>query len=337
MKCNSWQYALTHALTDPEELLQLLDLDMRLLPKARAAAALFPFKVPRNFVLRMKKGDSNDPLLRQILPLDAELNTTAGFATDPLQEKQFNPIPGLLHKYHSRILLTLTGTCAINCRYCFRKTFNYEDNNPGNLGWQKALDYIAENKTLSEVILSGGDPLIANDRTLKNFTQQLTTLPHIKRLRLHSRIPIVLPERLTDEWIASVTHPALKTILVTHCNHPNELGPEIKTAITRLKTSHITVLNQSVLLKGVNDTLEALLSLSEALFDTGILPYYLHVLDKVQGTAHFDIDHDTASRLHWGMMQHLSGYLVPKLVCEQPGAPAKLPIKPQVFCTTSNL
>lgn len=235
-------------------------------------------------------------------------------------------MPGLLHKYHGRVLLTFVGTCGINCRFCFRRHFPYEDNNPGSAGWQEIFNYIANDATITEVILSGGDPLVANDTTLQNFITRLATIAHVKRLRIHSRMPIVLPERMSPELINVLTQTRLKTILVTHCNHPNEIDATVKQAMHHLATAGIVLFNQSVLLKGINDNVEILAELSEQLFAAGIQPYYLHALDKVQGTAHFDLPYQTALDLHWQLAQRLPGYLVPKLVCEQPGVPAKLPL-----------
>ncbi len=319
----NWQQALSLAITDPEELLQLLELDNSLLAAANAAAKLFPLKVPRGFLQRIKKGDINDPLLRQILPLDLELDQTPGYETDPLQEAAANPVPGLLHKYHGRVLLTLVGTCGVNCRFCFRRHFPYEKNNPGSLGWEKALDYIANDPSIAEVLLSGGDPLVASDALLQSFSTKLAMIPHVRRLRIHSRMPIMLPERISPSFIQWITELPFKTILVVHTNHPQEINCSIKEAMQALLKAGVTLLNQSVLLKGINDNVETLVELSEALFASGIQPYYLHILDKVQGTAHFDLNLETARKLHLGMSQRLSGYLVPKLVSEQPGFPAK--------------
>lgn len=324
MKCNNWQTALINAITDPKELLQLLELDMNLLPAAIAANKSFSLKVPRGFAALMQKGNINDPLLQQILPIGKELEDVPGYFVDPLAEAAKNPIPGLLHKYKSRVLLTFASVCGINCRYCFRRHFAYEDNNPGSTGWQKVIDYIAQDASISEVILSGGDPLVANDQTIHSLTQKLAAIPHLKRLRIHSRMPIVLPERITPGLIDAITSPAFKTIFVVHCNHPREISPDVKTAMAYLASKGVTLLNQSVLLKGINDQVEILVELSEALFDAGIQPYYLHALDKVQGAAHFDLPNEGARRLHQGMTRELSGYLVPKLVCEQPGALAKV-------------
>jgi EF-P beta-lysylation protein EpmB len=323
-KLATWQQALINAVTDPRELLEILELDMDLLPAAQKAAKLFPLKVPRGFINKMAKKNSRDPLLLQVLPIDAETMLVPGYETDPLKEKNVNPIPGLLHKYHSRVLFTFTGTCAINCRYCFRRHFAYEDNNPGSAGWLDALNYIQQDSTIKEVILSGGDPLIAPDQTLKNLTEKLATISHLKRLRIHTRIPVVLPERVTADLIQSITHAKLKTTMVLHANHPNEIDLEVTEAVRQLRQAGVMLLNQTVLLKNVNDDVETLVELSESLFDAGILPYYLHVLDKVQGAAHFDLHRENAQTLHRELSERLSGYLVPKLVYEQPGAAGKV-------------
>lgn len=323
---NPWQLALKEMVTDPEELLALLELDGSLLDAAKASAKKFPLKVPRGFIRRMQKGNAADPLLRQVLPLQEELIAVPGYGADPLQETQYNPLPGLLHKYHGRVLLTLTGACAVNCRYCFRRDFAYEENNPGSKGWEAVLDYIQKDASISEVILSGGDPLVASDASIKNLCHKLGDISHIKRVRIHSRVPIVMPERITAELIEAITHPSFQTIMVVHANHPREIDKSVSDAMLLLKEAHITLLNQSVLLNGVNDDSETLIALSETLFAAGILPYYLHVLDKVAGAAHFDLARETACRLHVELRKRLPGYLVPKLVSEQPGAMAKMPI-----------
>jgi len=329
----AWQTALVDVVTDPEELLKILGLDLKLLPAAQAASALFPLKVPRGFINRIEKGNPDDPLLRQILPLHAECLTEPGYDVDPLNEKSVNPIPGLLHKYHGRVLLTLAGTCGINCRFCFRRHFPYTENNPGVAGWDKIMAYIERDASITEIILSGGDPLILNDHSLQAFTDLLTDLPQIKRLRIHSRIPIVLPERITPTFLAWLNQLHIKPILVTHCNHPREIDPTVKQAFVALQKSSAVLLNQAVLLKGINDNVETLIALSEALFDIGIQPYYLHLLDKTAGTAHFDCDQQTAFQLHQELSARLSGYLVPKLVYEKPGAEGKILLGSGSFCT----
>jgi len=319
----AWQQALADLVTDPEELFSLLLLDKSLLPKAYEAVKLFPLRATRSYLSRIRPGDIDDPLLRQILPLEAELQLNADFVTDPLNEAQYNILPGLLHKYSSRVLLTPTASCAIHCRYCFRRHFPYEDNNPGRSGWSKALDYIAADHTIHEVILSGGDPLMMNDKHLEEFIERLEMIPHLQRLRFHSRLPIVLPERITDSFIETLSKSRLQMIMVVHCNHANELDDNVAQAATRMQQANITLLNQTVLLKGVNDNLAVLTNLSEQLFKFGILPYYLHLLDKVSGTTHFEVDELIAKELYQALCAQLSGYLVPKLVREQPGQPAK--------------
>ena len=326
-KANAWQTSLSQAISDPQELLALLELDPALLPAATDASKLFALKVPREFVARMEKGNINDPLLKQVLPLGAELIETPGYHQDPLQEAEVNPVPGLLHKYQGRVLLTLVGTCGINCRFCFRRHFPYGDNNPGTEGWERALNYIAKDTTIDEVILSGGDPLVASDKTLRHFSEKLDAIPHVKRLRIHSRMPIVLPERITPEFIQWLAELKQKPVLVTHSNHPQEINQAVIDAMRQLTAAGVVLLNQTVLLKDVNDNADTLVALSESLFAAGIQPYYLHVLDKVQGAAHFDLALQRAQALHWELSQRLSGYLVPKLVYEKPGAPAKLSLE----------
>lgn len=328
-----WQTALIDAVTDPRELLELLELDLTWLEQAKAAATLFPLKVPREFVSRMQKGNINDPLLRQVLPIADEFKHADGFEKDPWREETINPVPGLLHRYYGRVLLTLTGSCAINCRFCFRRHFPYAKNNPGTAGWQLALDYIARDATITEVILSGGDPLVMSDAQLNDFVAALSKIPHLKRLRIHSRMPIVLPERITPDLINWLTYTRLRPVMVVHCNHPQEMTPAVAQSIKNLTASSMTVLNQAVLLKGINDNADTLVALSETVFAAGILPYYLHVLDKVEGCSHFDLSRETAQNLHWEITQRLPGYLVPKLVRTQVGAAAKVRVDRSEFCT----
>lgn len=322
----NWQIELAQAITDPHELLQLLHLDPQLLNNNQFALEQFPLRVPRGFVARMEKGNAADPLLLQVLPLAIEQQQVVGFSRDPLQEKKFNPVPGLLHKYQDRVLLTATGICAINCRYCFRRHFPYGDNNPGQQGWEETISYLKNHTEVKEVILSGGDPLMLKDQPLKELILQIATVPHIKRLRIHSRLPIVLPERITPELIQILTATRLQAVMILHSNHANEIDNSVKFVVQNLRAANIPVLNQSVLLKGINDSIEALINLSETLFAVGIIPYYLHLLDKVQGAAHFDVAEERARDLIQQMTQQLSGYLVPKLVKEEPGALSKTTI-----------
>lgn len=319
----TWQQSLSNLITDPEELLAILRLDLALLPAARLATRAFPLKAPRGYVARMQKGNPDDPLLRQVLPLGAELEVVTGYVNDPLEEAQANPVPGLLHKYHDRVLVTLTSACAVHCRYCFRRHFPYAENNPGTAGWEKILAYISEHPEINEVILSGGDPLSVSDKLLALFSQKLSEIKHIKRLRIHTRLPIVLPERITSELTALLSRLPFQTILVVHANHAQEIDAEVIVALAALRSANVNLLNQSVLLRGVNDDVETLVDLSERLFAAGVLPYYLHVLDKVQGAAHFDLPLARACELHAALTARLSGYLVPKLVREEAGASAK--------------
>lgn len=322
----TWQEALKNAISDPQELWRELNLNPADLPAAYQANTLFALRVPREFITRMEKGNPQDPLLLQILPGGNELISTAGFSADPLNEKAFNPVPGLLHKYHGRVLLTLAGSCAINCRYCFRREFPYENNVPGQQGWQQALNYIAADISIQEVIFSGGEPLMLKDHVLSQLISQIQSIPHVTRIRIHTRLPIVIPSRVTDELITVLTRTRLPIIIVLHCNHANEIDDAVANAVSCLRHANMTLLNQSVLLKNINDDANVLINLSERLFTTGILPYYLHLLDRVNGTNHFEVDEMNAKQLIEKMSQCLPGFLVPKLVREIAGEPAKVSI-----------
>lgn len=321
-----WQQELARAITAPEELLATVRLGPEWLPAARAAAQLFPLRVPRGFIARMRAGDPRDPLLRQVLPLAEECLTAPDFAVDPVGDAVAMTVPGVLHKYHGRVLLTATGACAVHCRYCFRRHFPYAEANPAAGHWQAALGYIAADDSIAEVILSGGDPLTLSDRRLRELTDALAPIPHVRRLRIHTRLPIVLPERVDDGLLAWLESLRQSCVVVVHVNHANELDAAVKAALTRLKNAGVPSLNQSVLLRGVNDNVDALAALSEALFACGVLPYYLHLLDKVQGAAHFDVPEDVACALVAQLRDRLPGYLLPRLVREDAGAPAKIPL-----------
>lgn len=330
---NSWQTELINAVTDPKELMDLLELPSSLIPSANRAAQLFNLKVPRSFIARMSKGNINDPLLRQVLPLDAEFDQVNGFSNDPLQEKKYNPIPGLLQKYSGRVLIIITSACGINCRYCFRRSFDYEKNSPNLSNIKNAIRYIQEDTSIKEVILSGGDPLVMNDHVLKNIISDLSGIAHLKRVRLHTRMPVVLPSRVTAELVSAISASRLQTICVIHSNHPQELNLEVEESLKLLSRSGISLLNQSVLLKGVNDEVTTLTALSERLFEMNVLPYYLHLLDKVDGAAHFNVSKERALNLYTELKNQLSGYLIPKLVYEKPGELAKTMVFPDEFCT----
>jgi EF-P beta-lysylation protein EpmB len=318
-----WQTALGQVITDPAELLDVLGLGPEWLPAAQDAARVFPLRVPRSFVARMRRGDPADPLLRQVLPLAQECHDVEGFGPDPVGDLVAHVAPGVLHKYEGRVLLTATGACAINCRYCFRRHFPYAEANASTEQWRAALGYIRAHQDIREVILSGGDPLTLSDRRLAEFTRALEDCAHVERLRLHTRLPVVLPQRVSQELCTWLSSMRLKTVVVIHANHAQELDDTVRVACQRIANTGTTLLNQSVLLRGVNDNVTVLKQLSEALFSAGVLPYYLHLLDRVQGAAHFDVSEADARDLMAGLNAHLPGYLVPRLVREVPGAPGK--------------
>ncbi|WP_313084271.1 EF-P beta-lysylation protein EpmB [Atlantibacter sp.] len=325
-----WLAQLADVITDPDELLHILNLEAdKDLLAGREARRLFALRVPRAFVARMEKGNPNDPLLRQVLTSREEFVMAPGFSTDPLEE-QHSVVPGLLHKYHNRALLLVKGGCAVNCRYCFRRHFPYADNQGNKRNWQTALDYIAAHSELDEIIFSGGDPLMAKDHELDWLITQLESIPHIKRLRIHSRLPIVIPARITDALTARFAQSSLQIILVNHINHAREIDETFRAAMAQLRQAGVTLLNQSVLLRGVNDSAQTLAALSNALFDAGVMPYYLHVLDHVQGAAHFLVSDDDARSIIRELLTLVSGYMVPKLAREIGGEPSKTPLDLQL-------
>ncbi|MGH1461654.1 MAG: EF-P beta-lysylation protein EpmB [Neptuniibacter sp.] len=319
----NWQQLLSNTINDPAELLQILELPPSLLEGAKRGDELFSLKVPRPFVQKMEKGNSADPLLMQVLPLSNEGLDIPGFISDPLKEMGSNPHEGLIHKYKGRVLLILSGACAVNCRYCFRREFPYSDNRLGPEQWQEVLNYLESDPSITEVIFSGGDPLATSDVRLQTMITDIEQIKHIKRLRIHTRLPIVIPQRITKEFASILGNSRFNTVMVLHANHANEIDSDLGAAVQLLKEHQVTILNQSVLLKGVNDSVESLVNLSEALFHQGILPYYLFTLDPVKGAAHFDIPDQQAVALHQLLQTKLPGYLVPKLVREIPGRPSK--------------
>jgi L-lysine 2,3-aminomutase len=312
-----WQQTLANGFSNAIELVDYLGLSRQLV--SIAAQSQFKTRIPKRFVEKMAFGDAFDPLLRQVLAVDDELQEHDEYDLDPLGEKKATKLPGMLHKYHGRVLLTLSASCAINCRYCFRRHFDYTNNNPGKSRYQKAIAAILRDDSIHEVILSGGDPLLANDDLLKELITSLEGIKHVKTLRIHSRIPIVLPERITPAFLTLVKKTPLNTVMVFHCNHPNELDNDIKGASSKLKEAGCHLLNQSVLLKGVNDDVDTLVALSHQLFSFGIMPYYLHLLDKVSGAAHFEVTLCEAQQIYKDIQSLLPGYLVPKLVQEIAG------------------
>lgn len=324
----SWQDELKELIQDPAILLHRLQLGSEWLAPALNASRQFPLRATESFVSRIRPGDPNDPLLLQILPLGQELEAAEDYVADPLGESGFTPVPGLVHKYRSRVLLIAATQCAINCRYCFRRHFPYAEHQLSRPEWQPALDYLRNATEVNEVILSGGDPLSLGDRQLAWLVQEIGDIQHIKRLRIHSRYPVILPSRVTPDLLEAVRHPRLRTLMVMHCNHPQELDPDVQDAVARLLNFGIQVFNQTVLLKKINDNSRILATLSESLFDAGVLPYYLHLLDKVAGAAHFAVDENQARTLYGELLTLLPGYLVPKLVRETPQEGSKTPVSP---------
>jgi len=321
----SWQKELANVITDPKTLLELLEISPTAYQQHFAARKLFPVRVPRPLLSRMQKGDFNDPILKQVMPLDVEFSITDGYSEDPLEEHD-TVAPGLLHKYKHRVLMMVKTGCAINCRYCFRRHFPYADNSPNKARWQQALIYIANHQEINEVIFSGGDPLMASDEHLQWLIAEIEKIPHIKRLRIHSRLPIVIPQRITPTLVSTLSATTLKVTIVFHVNHANEIDENVRQALEPLRAARIPLFNQSVLLKGVNDNAHTLAELSEGLFDVGIQPYYLHLFDKVQGVAHFDLSEAEAKKITIELMAILPGFLMPKLVREIAGEASKTPI-----------
>ena len=321
----SWQKELANVVTDPKKLLEMLSIEPKEYVQHFKARKLFPVRVPRPFLNKMTKGDINDPLLQQVMPLSNEFLISPGFVTDPLAEHE-SKVEGLLHKYKHRVLLIVKAGCAINCRYCFRRHFPYADNSPNKERWQYALDYIEKNKEITEVIFSGGDPLMASDNHLAWLVNKIEQIPHVKRLRIHTRLPVVIPQRVTPTLVALLKSTRLKATMVLHINHGNEIDTALANALEPLREARIPLFNQSVLLQGINNQVDILAELSEKLFDIGIQPYYLHMFDQVQGAAHFDVNEQQAINIFKELMTVLPGFLMPKLVREIAGEANKTPI-----------
>lgn len=321
-----WRLAWRQAVVDPMALLERLDLAHladRLLP---AGDTGFPLRVPDSYVARMRRGDPDDPLLRQVLPGAAELIESPGFGDDAVGDLAASRAPGVIHKYKGRVLLIATGACAVHCRYCFRRHFPYAEELAARERWRGALDCIAGDDSIGEVILSGGDPLALSTDRLRELTDGLRAIAHVRQLRIHTRLPVVLPERVDAElerWLAGLPWPVA---VVVHANHGNEIDAPTAAALRALRAAGATVLNQSVLLRNINDDVDVLAELSRRLYDAGTLPYYLHLLDRVRGSAHFEVPAARARELHAGLRAELPGYLVPRLVREIPGEPAKTPV-----------
>ena len=312
-------------MTDPAELLRLLDLDPASLPKLQMAQTGFPLRVPRYFVNLMRPGDPNDPLLAQVLPLASEEEPVAGFEADPVNEMEASRDHGILKKYRGRALMITTGACAVHCRYCFRRHFPYAEHSALR-HWRNALKTLRDLPDVDELILSGGDPLTLSDARLAQLLAEAQRLPQLQRLRIHTRLPVVLPHRITGALARLLSASHLQTVLVIHANHPREVTPELGEALQKLAAGRVILLNQSVLLKSINDDADTLAVLSDTLLRIGVMPYYLHLLDPVAGAARFEVRLADAQRLLEELRLRLPGYLVPRMVREVPGEPFKTPV-----------
>lgn len=320
----SWHQSLIDAFRKPQELAEYLEIELSDTGIEMEPDTEFTMLVPRGFAHRMEKGNPRDPLLLQVLPSLEENDKKSGYGLDPVGDASSTIAPGVLHKYKGRVLLIATGACPIHCRYCFRRHFPYSDSVVSSINLEPAIEYLTASKDISEIILSGGDPLMLSNSKLKAIINQLEGIEHLQRLRIHSRMPIILPERIDQETAELLTSSRLQVVFVVHCNHANELNHAVRKAITTLAESGITVLNQSVLLRGINDCSETLHNLSEKLFSFGVLPYYLHMLDRVAGAMHFEVKTENALTIHKQLQSSLPGYLVPRLVYEKSGAASKL-------------
>ncbi len=323
MQSLSWQEQLAQAIQQPNELLEYVGLMADSIGYSHQGIKQFPIRVPHTFANRIKQHDPDDPILRQVFPYIDEENGKTGFIKDPLSESGVQPVQGLLQKYKNRVLSITTGACAIHCRYCFRRHFPYLDSTASGNNWESGLEYIKNDLSINEVILSGGDPLTLSDRRLTEICSALSQIKHIKRIRFHTRLPVVLPARITTTLLKQITAHYKSLIFVIHSNHANELNNEVSSIIKLLQEFGILVLNQSVLLKGVNDSVASLINLSERLVANNIIPYYLHLLDPVANAAHYDVTAEQAQKLINEMQSSVSGYLIPKLVKEEIGAVSK--------------
>lgn len=319
----AWQTALANAIKDPEELLSQLGLSGYLSIVNDDILKQFPLRVTQSYINKMRYGDPEDPLLRQVFPLIDESIDAYNFVVDPVGDHLAVTAPGILQKYHGRALLLTTGACAIHCRYCFRRHFPYGDSNPLASQWQQTLNSIAADTSINEVILSGGDPLVLTDIKLSQIVSDLEHIKHIKRLRIHTRLPVVLPERIDKHLLQWLSSSKLQIVMVIHANHANEIDQNVADALTQLNIAGCQLLNQAVLLKGVNDTAESLYNLSERLAEVQVMPYYLHLLDRVAGASHFDVPENQGVELIEQLRTLLPGYLVPRLVREQQGEASK--------------
>ena len=319
-----WQRILAAAWRDPVAFCRHLKLPESVAAAAENHGASFKFFCPAPFADRIQSGNPRDPLLLQVLPTELEADEHQPQAeTDPLREQEYLLAPGLLKKYQGRALLVASGVCAINCRYCFRRNFPYHTTPRSLDQWQPALEQLANDPGIEEVIVSGGDPLAMRDELLLPLLNQLDQMEHVQRIRIHSRLPIMIPQRITAELTDGLRNLRSRPILVLHCNHAQELDAEVAAAIERLGNARCLLLNQSVLLSGINDDLPTLIELSQRLVEFGVLPYYLHQLDPVRGGAHFGVPPERGRELVQQMRAQISGFLVPRFVVELPGEPHK--------------
>ncbi len=318
-----WQRSLANAIRDTDTLLKALKLDPN---KLKYRPKNFPLRVPQSYIDKMQQGNWNDPLLLQVLPLEIEKKAAKNYSLNPVGDIEASQNNGILHKYHGRALIITTGNCPIHCRYCFRQHFPYTKHQLKRNEWSETIDTLKKDTSIHEAILSGGDPLSLSDARLQSLCEQLDAIPHIKILRIHSRFPLVLPERIDSDFIAWLSTLSLQTIMVIHANHTNEFCKRTTNALSRLHQADVLLLNQSVLLKGVNDDSSTLATLSHTLIKHHVMPYYLHQLDRVQGAAHFEVEDSIATTLMDELRVLLPGYLVPKLVREIAGKQSKTPI-----------
>ncbi len=319
-----WRQQIRQAVRTPAALLEFLGLPVG--PDHTDPEVAFPMRVPLAFARRMRPGDRSDPLLLQVLPDADESRAASGFGPDPVGDMASRQAPGVLHKYAGRVLLIATGACAIHCRYCFRQQFPYAEERAPGRRWQQAMEYLTAAEDVEEIILSGGDPLMLSTRQLSGLSEQLALLPGIKRLRLHTRMPVTLPDRITPAFLTWVEQLPRPLVLVIHANHAAEFDHTVDLALLKLRKRGVHLLNQAVLLAGINDQPDVLVNLMERSFLAGALPYYLHLLDRVHGAQRFEVDLGRARALMESLRLRLPGYLVPRLVREEQGQPYKTPI-----------
>lgn len=322
-----WQKELKQSFTSPDDLLKFLELEPSDFSEDVKAKTLFNMRVPKAFADLMEKGNPNDPLFLQVFPSKNEFIQHPSFVADPLEEHDAE-LPGLLHKYKSRVLVMFRTGCAVNCRYCFRRHFPYQDNSVNKQKLQCVIDYVSQRPEINEIILSGGDPLMAADEHIEWFLNKCEQIPHLTRFRIHTRLPVVLPARVTEKLTTMLNRTRLNAIVVLHINHPNEIDLELKKSCEQFRLNGVTILNQAVLLEGINDSIAVQVKLSEKLFEAGVMPYYLHLLDKVDGASHFDVTAKKQNDIYSGMLAELPGFLVPKLVREVGGESSKTPVLP---------